>query len=74
MGIPFFENWDPQPGDVIGLAVSGHAIFGHSTFQERTNIVWIRVPDYNDPDAGGLVPIIGVTSSNQIPSKTSSTP
>ena len=50
----------PGPGEIVGFAVSTHARYGHRVTQERSDIVWVKIPDYNKVNSGGK--IVGRTS------------
>ena len=62
-GLPeHMKTWVAQPGNIIGFAVSAHARYQYVGTQERSDIVWVRVPDYNATDSGGE--IVGRTSGS----------
>ena len=61
------KDWMPQPGDIIGFAVSTPARHGHKVGQERSDIVWVRIPDYNKVNSGGE--IVGRTSGGSTTSE-----
>ena len=57
-----FKEWMPNPGDIVGFAVSTHARYGghdrhNGGVRERSNIVWVRILDYQNNSEG--VEVIG---------------
>ena len=66
------QDWYPQPGDILGFAVSTYGRnprdYRSGSLNERSDIVWIRVPDYNTVNSGGE--IVGRSSG----SSTTTTP
>ena len=55
------QDWYPQPEDVLGFAVStwakNPADYRSGHRNERSDVVWIRVPDYNT--GGGSGDVVG---------------
>ena len=53
------QDWYPQPEDVLGFAVStwakNPADYRSGHRNERSDVVWIRVPDYNTSGGSGDV-------------------
>ena len=54
------QDWYPQPGDILGFAVSTWARgpasdYRSGSLNERSDIVWVRLPDYNTVDEGGEI-------------------
>ena len=53
------QDWYPQPGDILGFAVSTYGReprdYRSGSLNERSDIVWIRVPDYNAVNKGGEI-------------------
>ena len=60
------KDWYPQPGDILGFVVSTYGgtsgDYRSGSQNERSDIVWIRVPDYNTVNSGGQ--IVGRTSGS----------
>ena len=64
-------DWYPQPGDILGFAVSTSGSIREATQTERSDIVWIRVPDYNTVNSGGE--IVGRTSGSSTTTSSTTT-
>lgn len=62
------KEWMPKPGEIVGFAVSTHARYGYKLTQERSDIVWVKIPDYNSVNSGGE--IVGRTSGGSTNSDT----
>ena len=60
------EDWELMPGSVVGFVVSTTARIPEGTLQERSDVIWVEVPDYNavNTNMGGR--IVG-RSSNPAP-------
>lgn len=60
------QDWYPKPDDILGFAVSTYSgnpkDYRSGSRNERSDIVWVRVPDYNSVDSGGE--IVGRTSGS----------
>ena len=69
------KDWYPQPDDIVGFAVStygGNPGYYRSGFiNERSDIVWVRIPDYNTVNSGGE--IVGRSSNRSSTSSTTTT-
>ena len=55
-----FQGWYPRPGDILGFLASTSNL-KEATQEERSDIVWVRIPNYCQDQTGGE--IIGRTSS-----------
>lgn len=68
------KDWYPQPDDIVGFAVSTYGgtpgDYRSGSINERSDIVWVKIPDYNTVDSGGE--IVG-RSSNRSSSSTTTT-
>ena len=53
------KNWYPQPEDIVGFAVSTYGAnprdYRSGSLNERSDIVWVKVPDYNTVNSGGEI-------------------
>ena len=65
------KDWYPQPDDILGFAVSTVANIREGTLEERSHIVWVRIPDYNTVDEGGE--IVGRSSDSSTTTTTTTT-
>ena len=55
-----FKDWYPRPGDILGFLASTSNL-AEATQEERSDIVWVRIPNYCQVNSGGE--IVGRTSS-----------
>ena len=62
-GFAPIKNWNPEPGQILGIAVTSFNELKekHPTYSEKSNLIWVKMPDPNQ-----------VSSTNEIVGRYSS--